>query len=590
MTFEMRNFNPDSKLAVVMRSLVGWMGKSVLKLCKKHITLCKNMLLKTLKDKRINKKGAKKMKEILITQEMAGENATKILVETLTKEENKKDTLIKFEKGTYHFYEDDSYEKFFGITNNDFGVKKIAMPIFGCENITIDGGESVFIMHRQTFPIFATESKGITIKNMIFDRIMSPVAPYSITDISDEGFLLKFDREITPYTVKDGRVIFHRENRDTDMLDRVLSMHKAEYHHVRYLAARNCKEDLTNLAAPHFLVDAEERENGVYFRYCENTPTKCDYDEGQRFITMLDGSREITIACFDKSEQILVKDVIVRRGLGMGILAQLSKDIEVDNFSSDVEFHGENVSFTADALHFVHCDGKVEVHNCHITDIMDDSINFHGNYTGIKKVEKNRIVGKEMHQQTYYFNQYVPGDVVRLIDAEKLDIVAHFKVEKSGFTGDDGIEMELIGEFLDGFENASENCYIENYMRVPEAHVHHNRFERFPHIRISGGKKMVVEDNVLIDSSNGVLSSDLIAYWYETGRINDLTIRNNIIDTCLAEGILIYVAGYDENTPLVHDRIEISGNTIKNTGTLYKAEPISAKGVKNLVLKDNIIE
>ena len=101
---------------------------------------------------------------------------------------------------------------------------------------------------------------------------------------------------------------------------------------------------------------------------------------------------------------------------------------------------------------------------------------------------------------------------------------------------------------------------------------------------------MVVEDNVLIDSSNGVLSSDLISYWYETGRINDLTIRNNIIDTCLAEGILIYVAGYDENTPLVHDRIEISGNTIKNTGTLYKAEPISAKGVKNLVLKDNIIE
>ena len=37
----------------------------VLKLCKKHITLCKNMLLKTLKDKRINKKGAKKMKKLI---------------------------------------------------------------------------------------------------------------------------------------------------------------------------------------------------------------------------------------------------------------------------------------------------------------------------------------------------------------------------------------------------------------------------------------------------------------------------------------------------------------------------------------------
>lgn len=530
------------------------------------------------------------MKEILITEQMAGENATKTLVEILTKDENKKDTIIRFQKGTYHFYEDGSFEKFFGITNNEFGVKKIAMPIFNCENITIDGGDSVFVMHEQAFPIFATESKGITVKNIIFDRILPCVATYSIHEISDEGFLLKIDRENAPYSVKDGRMIFHREGRDYDMNDKLISMHKVEYHHVRYLAARNCSEDLSNLAAPYFVVDAEEREDGVYFRYCENTPIKCDYEEGQRFKSMVDGSREITVLCFDKSENILVKDVIVRRGLGMGVLAQISKDIEIDNFSSDMEFYGEDTSFTADALHFVHCDGKVEVHNCHITDIMDDSINFHGNYTGIKKVEKNRIIGKEMHQQTYYFNQYLPGDVVRLVNADNLDIVAHFKVEKSGFTGDDGIEMELIGEFLDGFENANENCYIENYMRVPEAHVHHNHFERFPHIRISGGKKMVVEDNVLIDSSNGILSSDLISYWYETGRINDLTIRNNIIDTCLAEGILIYVAGYDENTPLVHDRIEISGNTIKNTGTLYKAEPISAKGVKNLVLKDNIIE
>ncbi len=530
------------------------------------------------------------MKEILITEQMAGDNATKTLVEILTNDENKKDVLIRFQKGTYHFYEKDSLEKFFGISNNEFGVKKIAMPLFGCENVTIDGGNSVFVMHEQAFPIFVTESKGITLKNIIFDRIIPPVIAYSISDISDDGFLLKFDKKNSPYIVKDGRVIFQRENRVYDMNDKLLSMHKAEYHHVRYLAARNCAEDLSNLAAPYFLVDAEEREDGVYFKYCENTPTKCDYKEGQRFKSMVDGSREITVLCLDKSKNILVKDIVVRRGLGMGVLAQISKDIEIDNFSSDMEFYGEDTSFTADALHFVHCDGKVEVHNCHITDIMDDAINFHGNYTGIKKVEKNRILGKQMHQQTYYFTQYQPGDKVRIVNADNLDIVAHFRVSESHFIGNDGTEMEILGEFLDGFENVTDNCYIENYEKMPEVNVHHNRFEHFPHIRISGGKKMIVEDNVLIDSSNGVLSADLISYWYETGRINNLIIRNNIIDTCLAEGILIYVAGYDENTPLVHDYIEISGNTIKNTGTLYKAEPISAKGVKNLVLKDNIIE
>ncbi len=495
---------------------------------------------------------------------------------------------LHFEKGEYHFFKDGTEKRFFGVSNNSACDKYMVFPIINGKDITIDGHGSVFVFHDIVFPFMVSHSENITLKNFTVDTGVSPVVEFFTHGLTDDGFYMDIDRKKSPFFVKDGALCFERESEIVSGENEYFSLHEIGIHNVQYFATGNCKADMSNLAAPLMWCDVSETEGGIYAKYHKDSPTRCKFSD-MRIASIIDGKRDVDVICLDNSKNIKIKDIKVARGIGMGIVAQLTTDIEIDGFCTDIGYHqNATQTLTADSLHFINCDGRLEIKNCVISDTMDDATNVHGMYTSVTAADDNTVFTKICHQEQRYFNPYRPGDRLEIIDGDSLTVVAEFIVNQARFYKDDGENIEIGGCFTYGKDKVMPHFLVENPDRMPDLYMHRNHFYNFPHNRISGGGKMVIENNHFHDCLAALVSQDLAKYWYESGRINHLVFKNNILENCNGWGgnafIRIGADGFDfDKTPLIHKYIEISNNSFSN----IRKYAVKAGGVQELVIKDN---
>lgn len=500
---------------------------------------------------------------------------------------------ISFETGEYHFYEEGTLEGFFAVSNNTSGIKKVAFPIIGCKDITVDGNGSVFVFHGKAFPFIVQKSSGVSLKNIIITRMAPPNTTFTVHEQTDEGFYLDVD-ENTSWEVRGGEVYFKSEISEFSTLKKHISLHRISPFCVRFLFVGDCEYPREGLPAPSIYVEPEERDGRLYLRYRKDTPWKEEYNEGEDLLALLvsGGTRELCVILLDSSEDILIKDVAIRRGFGMGVIAELARNVEIDGLSVSGDFYNEPSSTTADAMHFVNCSGRVEIHNCTVRGALDDALNVHGVYTELESVTDGGIYAELKHYDQMFFNPYEKGDELHIINPETREITSTFVVEESELVDKEkGSKLLIKGSFTGGPRENLEKFLIEIPAKMPDLHVHHNDFSDYPRMRISGGGNMLIEKNRLKNCCSALLAVDLSAYWFESGRIKNLIFRENILENCNFMGgddfiIEVAVAGIDhEKAPKIHEYIEISGNTVNRVDHLF----IRAGGVKNLVVRDNIL-
>ena len=498
---------------------------------------------------------------------------------------------LHFETGEYHFYKDGTEKSFFAVSNNSANVKSMVFPITDMENVVIDGHGSVFVFHEIVFPFMISHSKNVTLRNMTVDLGMSPLVNFKVHGISDDGFYMDIDRKASPFFVKNGSIFFERESGIWDGARHIISLHAIGRHQVQYLATGDCGlQKFENLPAKLMKCDVSETPDGIYAKYRADTPSRCEFGE-EMLSAIIDGGRSVDVICLDHSENVTVSSVSVARGIGMGIIGQLSRNILIDGFSTDNVRHKGHQSLTADALHFVNCDGKLEIRNCKISDTMDDAINVHGMYTSLVKAENDTIYTRIMHKEQYHFNPYREGDRLVLIDPLTYEIKAEFTVTGAMLNSENGTDITLKGGFSYGYREISEGFLVENPDRMPDLHLHHNRFDKFPHNRISGAGEILVEDNEFSNCHAALLCFDLAKYWFESGRVKHLVYRNNVLDNCDIIGngafLRIGVSGIaEESAPKIHERIEITGNRFSRIA----CHAVRASGVKDLILENNVFD
>ncbi len=526
------------------------------------------------------------MQKIIIPAKLAGNehNATPAVVEALEKLCKTGGTLA-FEKGEYHFRPEGAYKHFVGISNNSAGEKSIAFPIIGAKHITVEGGGSTFVFYGGVLPFWIKDSCGIEVKNLNYDIPVSPIAVMRITEVSEEGFKLEIDREKTPYRVESGELIFLANGGERRGQ---FALHATERLFIRYLYSGVHNTPAGNLPVPFMHTVAREVEGGVHMTYLDTTQEKCRFHEGETVHSTLFGGRSTCACLIDGSKEVKIKDFCVRRCIGMGIVGQLAEDIEIDGFCSDESAHGEGWTLTADALHFINCRGKLDIHNCRISHTKDDVINVHGNYTVLNRVEEGGLIVDIKHHEQAWFNLYKKGDRLALTDPETLDYVAYFTVEKAEFIDQSGKQLSICGCFEGDANAVTQGFLVENPDRMPNVHLHRNDFSFFPHIRLSGAGEILVEENDIGNCAAALFAQDLFKYWYESGRIRHLVYRNNRLYSCNSKGgssfMTVAIDGLDPATaPKVHDTVEIYGNTFIG----LKKRAIKAFAVKHLVVRDN---
>jgi hypothetical protein len=200
---------------------------------------------------------------------------------------------------------------------------------------------------------------------------------------------------------------------------------------------------------------------------------------------------------------------------------------------------------------------------------MDDPINVHG--TSVRIIEilsSNKIRCKFVHHQSIGMEWGFKGDKIGYIENESMATVSTGTLVS--FTKIDNELFDLVfnEEIPKGIVAGDA---LENLTWTPSVNITGSRFKscRARGILISTPGKVVIENNIFESSGSAILIAGDANYWYESGGVTDVLIKNNkFLDPCMSsmyqfcEGIIsIYpeIPKPEPDKPF-HRNIRIEGN------------------------------
>lgn len=493
----------------------------------------------------------------------------------------------------YDFYPDGASESFYYISNNDASLKSIAFHLKNKKNITVDGGGATFVFHGHILPFVLDNCENITLKNFSVNYTIPQYAQGKIIEADEHRTVLSFDGEEFRCKVKDGSFCFYSEEENWEnVISAALSLEfDAE------------KKAPVSHRGPYFAYTGEPKDHGflrAMFRdvtlseLSENTIEMTGdigytHQVGNYWICTL-RAREYPGIFSHESKDVLLENIDLLHTTSMGVICQLTENITLRNVRS-VTPEGSNrmLSVSADATHFVNCRGKLTVEHCLFVSMMDDALNVHGIYTIFhKQISDTAALFTYGHHQQKGINPFRPGDTAAIIDENSLETVATFTVKRAENISGDYLRIEADGEMPQLYDG----CILENLSTAPEVYIHHtesgnNRPRGF---LLSSRGKTLVENCKFYNMNCAIQIGGEMKDWYESGAVEDITIRNNdFCNSAYAGGNAIHVplrVNHPENAKNFHKSIVIENNRF----TMHEKRLLAAIGVECLTFSGNTFQ
>lgn len=499
--------------------------------------------------------------------------------------QGKTDVVIKFTKGTYHFYPDFAKDKYCFVSNNDEGLKRVVFPLDDFKNITIDGGGSSFIFHGFTNPFTVYNSSGVTFKNFSIDFARPFHSEAIILANNQDGI----DVEITesfPFTINNGILVFNDFANAGGKQTTVSSLSTYPYGHL--LEFNTQKRETAYMAKDYYL-------NG--------TPLHASSLGGRKVRIFLDGLKGtvgntmVFGAATRNHPGFIVSDcsdvefhnVTIFSACGVGFLAQRTHNVKLDSCRV-VPSGTRMVSTTADATHFVNCTGKIELGNSTFTNQLDDATNIHGIYVQIaKQMAADEILVRLVHPQQYGFDFLKKGENIEFVQGRTLVTKGTATVIEAQRINKNYTQVKLSTPLPEGIAVGDALCEVRDF---PEIYIHDNYIgkNRARGMLLNCRGKTVVERNVFHTPGAAIMFEGDACYWFEQGGVSDCTIRDNKFEDCLfgvwGTAVIDVQAGIKDGfeASRYNKNINVSGNTFKTfDGSLL----LHAYCVDNLTWKNN---
>ncbi len=505
----------------------------------------------------------------------------KEMIEALRGEEGEK--TIVFEKGEYKLTKENATKLNLYITNTigdkewKDGEEKHAYytPIYvnGISNLTLDFGESVLTVYGKMNNAVITNSKNITIKNVEI-RTDKPDL-HELKVVKRKGLTVEFEIDKESVYEKRGKdIIFVGKDYEYDL--------KNMSGIASWPWVANIKPDSLDKVrrVQHPLTMAKVKETtahkikATYFR-------PINYKVGERFY-IYDIRRKNVGIFAEKVENLVLLNVKQRFNYSLAVVCQNCKNITLDRV--DFSPLGDSLFCSlADFIQICMCSGDVVVKDSNFEGAGDDCLNVHGFHFKIKEVKGSKLTVSFKHPQSYGFLPFDKGDEIAFIEPLSLKGIGRTNVICAKMLNEYDIELEV-----ESAEHAKTGDVIENITKCPNLLFKNNKLNRIitRGILITTRGKVVVENNVF--NSNGMhgilLSNDAIS-WYESGRVEDITIKGNVFNS--TEGYDIFIKPENlKHEEYVHKNITITGNVFNSdlTGGIY------VKSSDNVVIKDNKIK
>lgn len=606
----------------------------------KSTTIILLVVLSSCKESSGKTEESSKKTEVVHFKMNIAEDATPAVLEKIMGAVDHPISEITFEKGTYHFYPDKGYEKFCYISNHGDLMIRTAFPLEGFKDLVIDGQGSTFIFHGIMIPFLIDKSDNITVKNLTIDwhEAFHSEGLIVANDKKNKTFDMQISDEY-PYDIRNGQIYFIKEYYEHGLGQSILfdperkaiAYHTEAYTGISTKAKTSVKNNLDKIEykyehddrAPEFKdigVESKGRIEQLKPGLVRVHGHKKEMPPLGMILTMKgeQGFNRVSPAFrVTHTNGFNATNVNIHHAGGMGIIAENSSDLILDNFNITPS-HGRMVSTTADATHFVGCRGQVVLKNCTFNNQLDDAMNVHGTYQKIVDVlDDYRIGVRMMHHQQLGFviggandnigfvrlnNSFFPYSKATIKNTEYLN--SRYQI----ITFNEKLPAELksgdLVENLDGYPDLLvQNCIIGS--------------NRARGLLISNPENTVIENNVFNTEMEAILVPVESGYWFESGNAANLIIRNNEFKDCQYgghnRGVIRFVTD-DDNENIAFKNIEISnntfnqfdnlileisnteglkftGNTINNSGTfpmLNKQNPaIKIKSSKNVLFDKN---
>ena len=283
-----------------------------------------------------------------------------------------------------------------------------------------------------------------------------------------------------------------------------------------------------------------------------------------------------------RSKDIVFRDCDFYALTGMGFVSQ---------FTGNITYLRVNVAPPKDSLRtcaawgdifqFSNCKGDILVDSCRLSGMQDDAINCHGTHLRIiENIGGNQLLMRFMHQQTYGFAAFEPGDEVAVIGHSNLREYANNPRRKVTAVEKKSDKDWLLT--LDGPVPAFEkDDVVDNVTWYPNITVRNNDISVDP-VR---GFLLTTRGRVIVESNTfhrcamaAILIEDDAEGWFESGPVRDMVVRGNTFIGC---GISInpQTQSAKPEEP-VHENIRITDNYFDGAG-------VSAKSVKGLTVTGN---
>ena len=486
----------------------------------------------------------------------------------------KDDKKLFFPPGEYHFYADGCAMRYCFFSNNDEGVKTVAILLDGIDDFTVYGEDARFIFHGRISPLCAFNCRNLSVQGISVDFEDSFVSDADLVYREDGVAWFKLPGK---HAVKDGKLTF-----TGDFFDNLHG--KLNF----YPYDRSKKELISTIPVitlPNRDVLWKDGLAGVEDRFAGvNTDAFVIKHELRLCPGMV----------FDNCDDVQVKNVTIHHAAGMGVLIQRSCNCSVEKLS--VVPSTRRTAVSDDALHITDCRGKLRIADCLLTATLDDSINVHGVFRKLKR----RLPGGKMYyleaghfQQQGVFN-IKAGDTLELLRRATGEPYARLKITgvkpcNKAFTLIDFDESELPDSFVQGdpgwiLETQADLEVVNTVCRPLNGRG----------ILASGLKNLHISGCHLHSSGGGVFISGDHGFWYESGPVENAVIENNVFDNCnysersaTREPFAVFPE-LDELADGFHYHGSI---TVKNNLFRNSSRPlVSMMSVKNAVVKNNKFE
>ncbi len=487
---------------------------------------------------------------------------------------------IVFEKNTYEVSDSLASERYISVSNHSNGLKKILFLIDGFKNLTIDFCGSVLNISGMLIPFAIINSKNIHIKNVTIKYTYPQTAEAVITKVSENYFEFK-KVGVSPIYVLDNKLYSGTEDGMNSKIPYAVIFDKD----TGLLAETTSGIYLDDLSFESGKDDSGE----TIFKCNSNMFFDLKLKAGD-FMGIGVFHRESCHIFIDHSHNIEIENVSIHNGVGMGIIAQCSENIEVDNLRVCPD-EGSHLAISADATHFVHCYGKIHIHNSYFTAMLDDALNVHGIYLRIVDKTEKSILVKFMHKESLGIKMIEEGDVIETCNPLSLIAKKRYEVKKVNIINQEYMELEICGDTKDIIigddicevskmpEVIFENCTVKN--------------NRGRGMLLAGGGKTTIRKNVFSTHGSAIKLESDGQFWFESGAVKDLLISENTFINCnyLKKEVVGGIVETAKKTKLeegkyFHGKIEISNNKFIDCNTT----PAVINNAETFIFKNNTFE